>query len=406
MGNCCAIIDESTLGVVESFGKYDRILDPGLHCINCCADRVRYRPSLMLTTFNTTIDTITKDRITIRIKIGIQYKINNDNLSLRSMTSLTSPELNNNSRHSSNGKSKDIDLIDNSKSMIDNTITYNEKIIELSSAENMPAGENSPLLEQRHTNKSMKSHLDLDQQSYQKSHHTPIISVPSPDSILQNPVYNAVYKTKNPTDLMNQIINDYFRGISCNYTMNDLFISNNTFSNELTDILNRSMHSYGYIIIKVLIMDIDPPKEVRDAMNLVSESKSNKAAIITNAEAEKEAKILRAEADSEVRKLEGVGLANQRKALVDGLKESVTGVCGEFSNIDPQLLTSTIIAMQYIDMLDRLGEKGKNTFILSAAPNASKTIEDQVRTAILSADSAKNMSSLPTISTTTTTSNK
>jgi len=183
---------------------------------------------------------------------------------------------------------------------------------------------------------------------------------------------------------MIQIIDAYFRGISCDHSMNDLFVSKNTFSDTLTDILNREMYSYGYIIQKVLIMDIDSPLEVKKAMNLVSESASKREAMVTNAEAEKTAKILRAEADSEVRRLEGEGLAKQRKALVEGLKDSVTGMCGENFQMDPQQLTSTIVTMQYIDMIDRLGANKNNTFIFSAAPNAAKSIEEQMRMAMLS----------------------
>ena len=338
MGNClcCAIIEESTIGVVESLGKYDRLLDSGFHCINCFFDHVAYRQSLKLEQFNTSVETITKDRISVTIKIGIQYKINNENITPMII------------------QSKRIDSDYSKKSKYNDEIDF----LVLEKSKKSISSENSPLI------------------SYQNAN----IPIPSTD----NPIYQATYKTRNPVGQMIQFIEAYFRGISCNYTMNDLFISKSTFSDELTNILNREMHSYGHIIYKALIMDIDPPVLVKQAMNLVSESVNKREAVINNAEAEKSAKILRAEADSEVRRLEGEGLAKQRQALVEGLKQSVTGVCGEDIHMDPQQLTSTIVAMQYIDMIDRVGAQGKHTFIFSSAPNAAKTIEEQVRMAILS----------------------
>jgi regulator of protease activity HflC (stomatin/prohibitin superfamily) len=360
MGNClcCVVIDEASVGVVETLGKYDRIFDSGFHCINCFFDKVTYRPSLRLETFDTCIETITKDRISVTIKIGVQYKINNENI--------TPPTIH----------PKQIEY--RLKPKEDNDIelsSYSEKSKKVRRLSNNDISETSLLM------------LDNQRQNHGLSYQNAIVPMPSTDT---NAIYQAVYKTRNPTGQMIQFIEAYFRGISCNYTMNDLFISKNNFSDELTSILNREMHPYGYIIFKALITDIDPPVGVKKAMNLVSESVNKREAIINNAEAEKSAKILRAEADSEVRRLEGEGLAKQRQALVEGLKQSVTGVCGDSVHMDPQQLTSTIVAMQYIDMIDRVGAQGKHTFIFSSAPNAAKTIEEQVRMAILSSDNSNN----------------
>lgn len=338
MGNClcCAVIEESSLGIVEEFGKFSRILPPGFHCLNCFFESVAYRPSLILQQFTTNVETVTKDRISVTIKVGVQYKINHENI-VPHMIHTESINDKENTCTSISTKSRKVD-------------------------------EYIPLLDPLSRGVSV---------SYQNA----IIPTPSTDT---NPIYQATYKTRNPTGQMVQFIDAYFRGISCDHTMNDLFMSKSTFSDTLTNILNKEMHSYGFLINRVLIMDIDPPVNVKNAMNLVSESVSKREATVNNAEADKVAKILRAEADSEVRRLEGEGLAKQRQALVEGLKHSVTGICGNSIQMDPQQLTSTIVTMQYIDMIDRIGSKGHHTFILSAAPDAGKSFEEQVRTAILS----------------------
>ncbi len=80
MGCCCAVIDQSTVGIVESWGKYDRIIQPGFHCLNCFAERIHSRPSLRLDTINIKIETVTKESLSVTIMVGIQYKINDENI--------------------------------------------------------------------------------------------------------------------------------------------------------------------------------------------------------------------------------------------------------------------------------------------------------------------------------------
>jgi regulator of protease activity HflC (stomatin/prohibitin superfamily) len=119
-------------------------------------------------------------------------------------------------------------------------------------------------------------------------------------------------------------------------------------------------------------------------MNKVLAAQNEREAMITQAEANKQAAILKAEGDCRVRELEGEGLALQRKALVDGLKQSVHGLCGDDAKIDPRELTATIITMQYIDMLNNASSHSKHTLILPSGPNSATSVEDQVRTALLS----------------------
>lgn len=101
-------------------------------------------------------------------------------------------------------------------------------------------------------------------------------------------------------------------------------------------------------------------------MNKVLSSKNERETLINKAEAQKRADILHAEAQAKVRELEGIGLANQRKALSEGLKYSITNMCGENIQIDSKELTDTILAMQHIDMLNTAAMNGKNTFILDS----------------------------------------
>lgn len=351
MGNClcCAIVGESSLGVVEELGKFSRILDPGFYCINCCFESVAHRPSLMLQQFTTNVETLTKDRISVTIKVGIQYKINYENIVPKKLYYESND--NNNDNNDDNEKSCDpISTVNKSKSKSNKNINANE------------------------------STLLLEPISYQSS------NIHSSNSE-SNPVYRATYKTKNPVGQMIQFIEAYFRGIGCDFTMNELFVSKGKLSDKLTDILNKEMFPYGFIISSVRIMDIDPPANVKQAMNMVAESVNKREATINTAEANKVAKILSAEADSEVRRLEGEGIAKQRNAIADGLKGSLIDANGENTELTQKEFMTAMMTYHYIDTLNKIAERGGNTFILSAAADATKSIEEQMRTAILSTQS-------------------
>lgn len=298
MGLCCTVIRESNIGVVESFGKYDRMIEPGCNYLNCITDSVKREVSLQLQTSSVKVETITKEQLSIVIDVGIQYKV-------------------------------------------------------LQSSDNMTSMSSS---------------------TYQKEHNEVLLYTDG--------VYNAVYKSANPLAQMSQFTNAFFRSITREYTMEGLFQSKNTLSDDLCHYLNMEMNKFGYYVHKVLIVDIDPPAHVKQSMNLVLESQNKREAAVNNAQAERETMILRAQATSETRRLEGEGLAKQRQAIANGLKESVSGICGKDFELDAEEVTRTILQMQYIDMLSRAAESGKNTFIINGNPGQG--VEDSVRNAILS----------------------
>lgn len=307
MGNFmgCVVIDEASVGVIEHLGKYDRQINPGLNCITGCGiEKVRSRPSLKLKVLEMNIETITKEQLSITIKVGIHYKINIDNIAPREYEGILS--------------------------------TKDEN------------------------------------------------------------VYNAVYKTETPSKQILQLVNNYFRSVTRDYTMSELFETKNRLSDDLQKYLNKEMYQFGFLVNKALIMDIDPPPNVKDTMNLVLESQRKREASITlataeresmilKAQAEKETMILRAQGNSETRRLEGEGLAAQRQALANGLRDTMVNLTGvEKVNMDPNELTKTILTMQYIDMLSQAAHSKNNTFIMQCHPNGINNIEDQVRLANLS----------------------
>lgn len=316
----CTVVRESNIAAIERFGKFDRIINSGCHFYNCCSESVEHIRSLQLQSENITIETITKESLSVHIKIGIQYKINDDNFCIRDK-----PMIN-----------------------LDNT---NDDMFALKNPNSYGTISAIPQFQQ--------------------------------NQMANNPLYLAIYSCANPLTQIHQQVSSYFRTVCCNFTLNELLLSKNKLTDDLKILLNKEMTRYGYFIHTILILDIDPPKNVKETMNLVLTSQNKRDAMLNEAEAEKKASIMRAEGLCEVRKLEGVGLAQQRQALINGLKNSIGDFC-DGQKLDAKELTTTIITMQYLEMLHAAALKGNNTFILSSNPVAANSIEEQMRNALLS----------------------
>lgn len=353
MGACYAVIEESNVGIVENLGQFNRLLQPGCHVLNCITEKVKSQASLSLKTMNIKIETVTKDQLSVTILIGIQYMINVDNIMPPSSYNTSSSSL--------------------PRTLNKSEVPLDDTIYEL---KQLKYNEKSRLTSDTSTTTVYHGRGS----TYQNA------------SILE-PSYDAVYKssylTHNHVQQISQFVNSYFRSIGRDYTMEELFKSQNVLSNGLNDLLNTEMYKYGYYVHRVLITDIDPPDNVKATMNMVKESENKRDAMLNDAEAKKKAAILHAEGLAKTRELEGIGIAKQRLAMVNGLKDSVSNMCGQEVQMDSEQLTEIILKMQQIEMLNTAAQTGKNTFIVycntpSNGMNSVKSTEEQVRDAILS----------------------
>jgi regulator of protease activity HflC (stomatin/prohibitin superfamily) len=344
---CYVVIEESNVGVIENLGQFSRLLNPGCHTLNCITETVKSKVSLSMKTLNLKVETLTQNQLSVVISVGIQYKVNDDNIQ---------PPITTFSASSNDLKSKD----DKSYEM-NPFYTEKSKLLSHSTAT---------------TTTTSYQNAHIIQPSYLQQH--------------QSAVYCATYLTNNHTSQITQFVNSYFRSISRKYSMEALFESQNILSDGLCEYLNQEMFKYGYYIHRVLITDIDPPDNVKNTMNLVKESENKRDAMINNAKAEKEAAILKAQGLAETRRLEGLGLANQRMEIVDGLKRSMINICGkDEAEIDIDKASEMILRIQELEMLHTAASNGKNTFIIQIGdkkPGLS-SIEDQMRNALLSTKS-------------------
>lgn len=137
---------------------------------------------------------------------------------------------------------------------------------------------------------------------------------------------------------------------------------------------------------KTLITDLDPDQRVKNAMNEINSSKRLKFAVAERAEGDKILFVKSAEAEAEAKYLSGVGVAKQRKAIVDGLKSSIVDFSDGVKGSSTKDVMDLLLLTQYFDMIRDVGSANhcKTTFVPS-----SKTVGDEMRSALIQADAAK-----------------
>jgi regulator of protease activity HflC (stomatin/prohibitin superfamily) len=139
------------------------------------------------------------------------------------------------------------------------------------------------------------------------------------------------------------------------------------------------MNEYGFQIVKALITDIDPDKNVKESMNRINAAKRDKEAALEEAEAEKITIVKKAEADAESKRLQGEGIAQQRLEIVKGFKESVEDFHNSLQDISSSEVMQFVLMTQYFDTLNNIGSNSKNSSILIPnSPGAMKDFQEQI----------------------------
>lgn len=196
----------------------------------------------------------------------------------------------------------------------------------------------------------------------------------------------AYYELANPIQQIESYVFDEVRSAVPNMELDEVFRNKDRIAAAVKDNLRETMEQYGYGILGALVNDIDPDARVKEAMNEINAAQRLRKAAEEKGEAEKILKVKAAEADAESTILNGRGIAGQRKAIVDGLRESVEefqeGVAGATTADVLQLILMT----QYFDMLKEVGGgSGSRTVFLPHSPGGLASVADQLREAMLSA---------------------
>mmetsp|Transcript_33635 Transcript_33635/g.44385 ORF Transcript_33635/g.44385 Transcript_33635/m.44385 type:complete len:293 (+) Transcript_33635:144-1022(+) len=193
-------------------------------------------------------------------------------------------------------------------------------------------------------------------------------------------VYDAYYKLTNPEQQINSYVFDSIRSTVPKMNLDDVFIAKDEIAGVVKEHISKIMEDYGYKLFEALVVEIDPDVKVKIAMNEINASKRLKEAQKEKAEANKITLVKAAEADAEAKYLSGTGVAKQRTAIVEGLRDSVDEFAGAVDGTTPQDVMHLLLLTQYFDMLSDVGHKSPSSMFLPHNPSIVGDLKAQLST--------------------------
>lgn len=287
MGNAffgvCGCIDQASIGVIERWGRFERLAEPGLHFFNPLAGQwLAGILSTRISSLDVRIETKTKDNVFVQILCSIQFRV-------------------------------------------------------------------------------VKENAD-----------------------------DAFYELQNPREQIQAYVFDVVRALVPRMNLDELFEQKGEIAKHVLEELEKVMGAYGYSIEHILMVDIIPDPAVRKAMNEINAAQRLQLASVYKGEAEKILAIKKAEAEAESKYLGGVGVARQRQAITDGLRENILNFSNKVEGTSSKEIMDLIMVTQYFDTIRDLGNSSNNTTVfIPHGPGHVRDITDQIRNGLMEAASVK-----------------
>jgi len=197
-------------------------------------------------------------------------------------------------------------------------------------------------------------------------------------------VYDAFYKLSDPVAQIKSYVEQVILGHVPGMTLDEVFATQSSIAAAVKQELDADMATFGYEIVNVLVTDIIPDSKVKSAMNDINAAQREQVAANARGEAEKILVVKKAEAEAESKALQGQGIANQRKAIIEGLQVSVEQFQKAVEGASSKEVMQLVLVTQYFDTLKSIGENDKtNTLFLAHSPAAVKDISAQILDSML-----------------------
>jgi regulator of protease activity HflC (stomatin/prohibitin superfamily) len=202
--------------------------------------------------------------------------------------------------------------------------------------------------------------------------------------VIPDHVYEAYYKLANPRQQISSYVFNVILGHVPKMNLDDAFPQQSDIAVAIKQGLDDVMRTYGYAIDQALVTDIPPDDKVKAAMNEINAAQREQVAATARGEAEKILKIKQAEAEAESKALQGQGIANQRKAIIEGLKDSVEAFSKAVEGSTPKDVMMLVPVTQYLDTMKEIGANDRsNTILMSHSPGAVSDLYRQMQDAIM-----------------------
>ena len=212
--------------------------------------------------------------------------------------------------------------------------------------------------------------------------------------ILREKVYDAFYRLQNPHDQITAYIFDTVRAEVPKMKLDDVFEKKDDIALAIQRELKQAMLNYGYDIVKALVTDIDPDAQVKEAMNRINAAEREKLAAQFEGDAQRILIVERAKAEAESKRLQGMGIADQRREIARGLEESVDVL--NKAGINSQEASALIVITQHYDTLQSIGsESNSNLILLPNNPNAASSMLTDMVTSLAATNKISEVSKNP-----------
>ncbi len=196
--------------------------------------------------------------------------------------------------------------------------------------------------------------------------------------------FRAFYELNNPEDQIQSYVFDVVRAQVPLLVLDAVFEAKDEVANAVKSELSEAMDEFGYTIIKALVTDIDPASEVKDSMNRINAAERLKIAAQSEAEAEKIRVVKAAEAQAESKRLQGEGIAAQRKAIANGLRESTEAVKAAMHGVSEQEVMKVLLLTQHYDTMEAMSKHSSTrTIFVNPSPGGLGDIAEQISRGVM-----------------------
>lgn len=248
-----------------------------------------------------------------------------------------------------------------------------------------------PLIEQVAHKQSMRTRqLDVDVETKTNDNVFVIVRVSVQYRVSnETSVYNAFYQLENPEWQMQSYVFDTVRAQIPKQNLDAVFDNKDSISKDVKEQLRDTMEEYGFEIIASLVTDIDPDQSVKDSMNQINAAERERRAAEHKAEAEKIMLVKQAEADKESKILQGQGIAGQRLAIAEGLRDSIAMVTDQANDISSKDVIDLLKFTNYVDVLGSFDTAASKVIMLPQPTNQLDSLSSDILSAMEAAKYTK-----------------
>ncbi|MDZ7728873.1 MAG: SPFH domain-containing protein [Dehalococcoidia bacterium] len=206
--------------------------------------------------------------------------------------------------------------------------------------------------------------------------------------VISERIYDAFYRLDQPTTQITSYVFDVVRARVPKMELDVVFDNKDEIAVAVKNELSESMQAFGFQIVQTLVTDLEPDARVKDSMNEINAARRQREAAKERGEADKIIQVKAAEAEAESKALQGKGIAEQRRAIIDGLRLSVDEFQQSIGGTSAESIMQLVLMTQHYDTMKDIGATaGTNTIFVPYTPGGMDSLASQMRDALMQADS-------------------